>query len=880
MAVKLPHGLLQAVEKPARYTGGEWNSVKKDARSVECRFALALPDVYEVGMSNLGLAILYGILNRREDTAAERVYAPWMDMEEEMRRRGIPLFSLESREEIRRFDFLGFSLQYEMIDTNVLNMLDLAGIPLLASERGEDMPFVVGGGPCAYNSEPVADFFDFFVIGEGEAVICEVVDAFVAWKKAGRPGGRRGFLERLLSIDGIYVPCFYEPEYDEAGRFCRMRPLHADARPVIYKRVNPDMDLTEFVERPVVPYLGIVHDRIMLELFRGCSRGCRFCQAGICYRPARERRPEHLREMARALADASGYHEMSLTSLSSADYSCLGRLVEELLTDFREERASFSLPSLRIDSFSIGLAERLQQVRRSGLTFAPEAGTQRLRDVINKGVTEEDLMEACAAAFRRGWKQVKLYFMMGLPTETDEDIVGIADLAKKVVDLYEKIKGRRGVRVTVSVSCFVPKPFTPFQWFGQVSLAEFRRRQQLLKEHIHDRSIVFHYHDARLSVLEGAIARGDRRIGAVIRAAWERGAKFDGWSDLFRYEIWQEAFASCGIDPAECSERTRELSEPFPWEHTSPGVDRAFLLRERERAERGELTPDCRRGECSGCGICQRLGVSVADYAGEERGAASSEEASSKKPDCAAGEKAGKEPGKESSGRPRQTQVYRAAVRKGEEIRYLSHLDYAAVFERALRRAKLPVAYTEGFNPRMRLSFASALAVGVTAEAEYMEFELERPLCQPEVFDRLRRELPRGAELLRLAEIEGRHAALMASADLASYEIRIPYAGSLAEASDALREYSRAARAVYLRVTPKKRREIDTKAYMAKPIRVAFADGELTLSMDIRITPTGSVKPMEVLQVLHDQFGLAAETGEAMIHRTKLTGRGKPLMDI
>ncbi|MFC2310501.1 MAG: TIGR03960 family B12-binding radical SAM protein, partial [Selenomonas noxia] len=430
--VQLDHSILQSVLKPARYTGGEWNAVRKDWASAECKFALALPDVYEVGMSNLGLAILYEILNRRPNIAAERVYAPWIDMEEQMRAKGIPLFSLESRHPVADFDFLGFSLQYEMIYSNVLNMLDLAGIPLYACDRGEDMPFIVGGGPCVYNVEPIADFFDFFLIGEGEEAVPEFCDALIAWKKEGSPGGRQGFLTRLLEIDGIYVPSFYEPVYDTAGNFSEMRPLHPAARPIIYKRVVRDMDKVLSVEHPIVPYMDIVHNRMMLELFRGCSRGCRFCQAGIAYRPARERTEERLRQMANGLAESTGYDEMSLTSLSSADYSCLGRLVDDLMEDYAEEKLSFSLPSLRIDSFSIDLAHKMQAVRKSGLTFAPEAGTQRMRDVINKGVTEENLLEACGAAFRHGWKQVKLYFMMGLPTETDEDIIGIAQLAKKV----------------------------------------------------------------------------------------------------------------------------------------------------------------------------------------------------------------------------------------------------------------------------------------------------------------------------------------------------------------------------------------------------------------------------------------------------------------
>ena len=615
--VKLEQEMLQAVEKPARYTGGEWNAQPKASAAVLCRIALAMADVYEVGMSNLGLKILYEILNRRDDIAAERVYAPWLDMEEEMRRRGIPLFSLETFQEVSSFDILGFSLQYELLITNTLNMLDLAGLPLHAAERTDEQPFVIGGGPCVYNTEPIADFFDFFVLGDGEEIVVEVCDALIAWKKEGRPDGRRGFLRRAARIPGVYVPSFYAPEYDAQGMFTGLRILDEAASPQIYRRVVKDLDAAPFLEKPVVPYLGIVHDRLMLELFRGCTRGCRFCQAGMAYRPVRERRPETLEFLARTLFDSTGYNEMSLTSLSSADYSCLSPLVDGLLAGTQGERVSFSLPSLRIDSFSVDIAERLQQVRKSGLTFAPEAGTQRLRDVINKNVTEDDLLHSVRTAFEQGWKAVKLYFMMGLPTETDEDIVGIAELAQKVVDCYKEVKGKRGVKVTVSVSCFVPKAYTPFQWFAQVPQEEFERRQRLLKESIRDRAISFHYHDARASVLEGALSRGDRRLSAVIETAWRNGAKFDGWTDQFKDEVWKDAFRRCGVVPEFYSQRTRDLEEVLPWAHTSPGVSEDFLRREWQRAEEAALTHDCRRETCTGCGVCPELGCDVVDWRGE-----------------------------------------------------------------------------------------------------------------------------------------------------------------------------------------------------------------------------------------------------------------------
>ena len=853
--VELSPKLLNSVTKPTRYTGGEWNAIKKDMSEISCKFCLTLPDVYEIGMSNLGLQILYGVLNKREDTAAERVYAPWEDMEEKMRENSIPLFSLESKFPLKEFDIWGFSLQYEMIFTNVLNMLNLANVHLYASERTENEPFIVGGGPAVYNIEPMADFFDFFVIGEGEEVLNEVVDVFIKWKNTGKIGGRRGFLKNLLNVKGIYVPSFYEARYDDNGNFTELTPME-NAPNIVYKRVINNMD-NAYDMRPIVPYMDIVHNRISLELFRGCSRGCRFCQAGMCYRPVRERSREKLTELARDLIDATGYDEISLTSLSSADYTSLTKLVDELTETFCDETVSLSLPSLRIDSFSIELAHKISKVRKNSLTFAPEAGTQRLRDVINKGVTEENLLNACAAAFKKGWRQVKLYFMMGLPTETDEDIIGIANLAQKVVNLYEEIKGKRGVKVTVSVACFVPKPHTPFEWFPQIELDEFIRRQQLLKEHIRDKSIVFNYHDSKVSVLEAALARGDRRLSKVIETAYKMGAKFDGWTDYFKFEVWKEAFDKNNLS-VEKYAKGLDFDAPRPWEITNPGVSKKFLLSEWQKAMKGELTTDCRRGNCTGCGVCGKLKADVTLAKDNENNKNEVSE-------------------KTFSEDEETLYTYRARIRKGEELAFLSHLDYIAVYERAIIRAKLPMAYSKGFHPHMKIAFASALSVGVISEAEYMDFSLTKHIAPEIVFSKLSRELPKGAEILKLAERKDK-TALMAAADTAKYKAQLPYSGSLNDANTAIAKFNEAKSVLYTRITPKKKREKDIKFYVKNPLTIKPIDNYLTVFIEIKIDKNGSVKPSEVLKVLADNFNLQIKPDEAKITRYELLSKNKPLL--
>ena len=618
MEKELTIDILSSVQKPARYTGGEFASIIKPADEVEATICLAFPDVYEVGMSYLGFKILYHLLNKQQCVQAERVYAPWIDMEAKMRERHIPLRTLETKKTLKECDIVGFTLQYELSYTNILNMLDLGGVPVLAAERTEEDPLVIVGGPCVYNPEPLADFFDFAIIGEGEEVMAEVMEAYKAWKRAGKPGGRQAFLQEVVKINGIYVPSFYEVVYNENLTVKAVRPVNVTAPAVVYKRVVRDMNSVDFPTSPVVPFGEIVHDRIMLEVFRGCSRGCRFCHAGMVYRPVRERKPEVLKDLARQLVDNTGYNEISLVSLSSADYSCLAPMVHDMIDEFKDDRVSVSLPSLRIDSFCVAIAKEIQAVRKSGLTFAPEAGSQKMRDVINKGVTEEELMNAVGAAFASGWNSVKLYFMIGLPFENDDDVLAIADLARKVQYKYYQVTGKRGCKVTCSASFFVPKPYTAFQWFAQDDLENIRRKQFLLKDEIKTiKNVTLNYHDSKTGIIEAVFARGDRKVGKALLLAWQKGARFDGWSDCFAYARWLEAFAEAGLDKDFYAARQRGEHEVFPWEHISPGVSRKFLWNEWQKAYAQQLTHDCRRSTCTGCGVCQKLGVNIIDYKGE-----------------------------------------------------------------------------------------------------------------------------------------------------------------------------------------------------------------------------------------------------------------------
>jgi radical SAM family uncharacterized protein/radical SAM-linked protein len=735
--------LLPLVSRPCRYLGGEVNACRTDINQAELRFALCFPDAYEIGMSHLGMQILYGLLNAQEGIACERAFSPWLDMETHLRSRNIPLSSLESGTPLRAFDAIGFSLQYELCYTNVLNILSLAQVPLLTRERGADMPVVIGGGPCTFNPEPLADFFDAFCLGDGEEVILEVVDLIKRWKA--ERGNKDALLQELATIEGVYVPSLFQVSYQSNGTIDGINPLLARYGGV-RKRTVSDLNECYYPLAPLVPFMKVIHDRLSVEITRGCTRGCRFCQAGYIYRPVRERDPHRLLEIIDQSIQRTGYDDVSLLSLSTGDYTAISPLLRSLMRRYADEKVAISLPSLRVGTLTKGLIEEIKRVRKTGFTLAPEAATERLQGIINKITDEKELLETASQVFDAGWNLLKLYFMVGLPSEDQEDLEGIVSLSQRIA--RQGGRGKRRGNVNVSVSTFVPKPHTPFQWEPQLLLEEVQERQRFLKGELRGKGLRLKWHDARMSLLEGVFARGDRRLGEVLLKAHERGCQFDGWTEHLRWGEWGEAFADCGLDPSFYASRRRGPSEKHPWAHIHCGVDEGFLRDEREHARTGEVTPDCRWGECRNCGVCDKeiqMVLSDASFA----------------PPASVSSRAGVRK------RPWVKKIRSRFIKVGE-ARFLGHLEMVDVFVRAARRAAIPMRFSEGFHPLPKISFTNPLPVGTESLAEFVDLDLDRYMRSGEFQKRLNAELPLGLRIIHASEmvLKGRPLPTVFEADL------------------------------------------------------------------------------------------------------------------
>lgn len=811
--------ILPLVNRPSRYSGNEFNIIRKEWQKVSLRTALVFPDLYEIGMSHQGLQILYHLLNSRDDILAERAYAPAPDMEKLLRDSGRHLFSLETHHDLSEFDLLGISLPYELCYTNILTVLDLAGIPFRSEERDENHPLIIGGGPGAFHPEPVADFFDAILLGDGEEAILEIADLLILSKKEGWE--RQEVLTRLASVTGVYVPAFFKAEYDGAGNFTGI-DRRQDIGPV-RRRILADLEPSGDY-RPLVPLTRIVHDRLGIEIARGCTRGCRFCQAGMIYRPVRERTVERIMELAeKGIAD-SGFDEMALLSLSTGDYSCVSDLIVKLMDRFVKDRVSVSLPSLRVGSLTPEIMEQIKRVRKSGFTLAPEAGTDRLRQAINKGITEEDLLATSRAAFELGWKLLKFYFMFGLPTETDEDLAAIPQLAQRALQVGDN-NGRN--RINISVATFVPKPHTPFQRARQLTIEEGFAKIDFLKKELRGKRLQLKWQDPRQSFLEGVMSRGDRRLSLLIEEAWRRGARLDAWNEYFNLDTWRAAAAECGID-LDSYLRERGADESLPWDHLDCGVDSSFLAAEAEKAIDGEYTPDCRVHGCQQCGLCDFKTVKPLVVKGEESSGGS-----------LAATPPGEKPDQDSSG---QRFVYRFDYSKTGLARLLGHLDVIQMFYRVLRRAGLPINFSQGFNPSPRVTFSPALPLGTESLAEYFLIEVSRLLPNTaEVMLTLNRELPEGFEVLIVKLASGQVEQRL----LTCYHIKpvVPVDGNLLTAALAGDDLP-------ITVLRKGRqRKVAARSMIRKMSEIE--DGVIELQMETE-TGKASLKPMEIISAILD----------------------------
>src|SRR3989338_3470507 len=693
---------LALVSSPSRYINGEVNSIKKDLSHIQLKIGLAFPYVYEVGMSHLGMQILYQILNSRDNIACERVFSPWVDMEKLLREKNIPLTTLESGIPLNKLDILGFSIQYELSYTNILTILNLGNIPLYSKDRDETHPLIIGGGPIAFNPEPIADFFDAFVLGDGEEVVLEIADVVIEWKK--ERGKRKDLLKRLAKIEGMYVPSFFDVAYNQDGTVKKITPL-LNGYEGVKKRIVSDINKLPLPIKPVVPFPQIVHDHLTVEINRGCTRGCRFCQAGMIYRPNRERSPENIMKLVEEALKNTGYDEVSFLSLSTGDYSCIQDVLINFMDRFADKKVAVSLPSLRVGTLSPQLIAEIKRVRKTGFTMAPEAGSERLRNVINKGIEEDALIETAENVFEMGWKAIKLYYMIGLPTETLNDVRGIVELSNRVQETGKRLGFRP--TINVSVSQFIPKPHTPFQWEPQIQLEESLERQTFLRQELKKRRLDFKWHDARMSFLEGVFARGDRRLSKVVKAAYGAGCRFDSWGDHFRFDIWQQIFKDNGVNPEFYTYRRRDRDEIFPWDHLNARVDKEFLYKEYERSVMTEQTSDCKTDKCSICGICDHKVIKNVSF--YEKSEVRGKRLEARNPP--------------TSNLQPPTFKTRLTFSKTGAMKYLGHLELVTLFSRSIRRAEIPITYSAGFHPLPKMVFSPPLSVGIESVAEYVDLE-------------------------------------------------------------------------------------------------------------------------------------------------------------